>query len=89
MAMYAISVIPLIKKCRESFDSANEPSGLCEAVKVWFADDAAAGGKLRALCQFWDLLVTHGPSYGYFSKPSKTYLVVKAELTPGSCRKDF
>ena len=79
MAMYALSVVPLIKKCQEAFDSAGEPSVLCEALQVSFADDTAAGSKRRTLRKFRDLLVTHGPSYGYFPKPSKTHLVVKAE----------
>ena len=79
IAMYALSVVSLIKKCHEVFNSADEPSGLFEVVQVWFADDAVAGGGMRTLCQFWDLLMTHGHSYGYFPNPSKTHLVVKAE----------
>ena len=47
------------------------------ATQVWFADDAAAGGSLKALQQFWTLLVRHGPAYGYFPKPSKSFLVIK------------
>ena len=43
-AKYALSLVPLIKKCHEAFTSANEPSGRCKAVQVWFADEAAAGG---------------------------------------------
>ena len=41
MAMYALSVVPLIKKCQEAFDSADEP---CEAVHVWFALMQLLGG---------------------------------------------
>ena len=48
--------------------------------------DAAAGGNLRTLRKFWDLLVTHGPSYGYFPKPSKTHFVVKAEFRAAAAR---
>ena len=47
------------------------------ATQVWFADDAAAGGSLKALQQFWNLLVRNGPAYGYFPKPSKSFLVIK------------
>ena len=86
MAMYALSVVPLIKKCQEALDSADEPSVLCEAVQVWFADDAASGGKMRTLRNLWDLLVTNGPSYGYFPKPSKTHLVVKSERQAAAAR---
>ncbi len=73
MAMYAVCVVPLISKCR---DSATE--NCAAATQAWYADDAAAGGRLKALRLFWDLLVLHGPSYGYFPKPSKTFLVVKS-----------
>ena len=73
MALYAISVVPLINKCRNT-----ATSGCVAATQVWFADDAAAGGHLKALHQFWNLLVRHGPAYGYFPKPSKSYLVTKS-----------
>ena len=39
MAMYALSVAPLIMKCWESFESVDERSVPCEAVQVWFADN--------------------------------------------------
>ena len=72
MALYAISVVPLINKCR------NTATMDCSAAtQVWFADDAAAGGSLKALHQFWNLLVRHGPAYGYFPKSSKSFLVIK------------
>ena len=69
MALYAISVTPLIDKCRNT-------DGVTQ---LWYADDAAAGGRLQALHQFWCLLTKHGPAYGYFPKPSKSFLVVKPE----------
>ena len=72
MALYALSVIPLIDKCRNT-----ATSNCSAATQVWFADDAAAGGRLEALHRFWMLLVQHGPAYGYFPKSSKTFLVVK------------
>lgn len=74
MAMYALSVVPLIHKCR-----ASATEDCAAATQMWFADDAAAGGRLRALRLFWDLLVQHGPAYGYFPKASKTFIVVKPE----------
>ena len=85
IVMYAL--VPLIKKCQEAIDSADDLlSVLCEAVQVWFADNATAGGKLRTMHKFWDLLVNHGPSYGYFPKPSKTHLVVKPEHQAAAAR---
>ena len=72
MALYALSVIPLINKCRNT-----ATTNCSAATQIWFADDAAAGGQLEALHHFWTLLTQHGPAYGYFPKPSKSFLVVK------------
>ena len=75
MAMYALSAVPLINKCQSVLSTDDLP----RAVQVWYADDAAAGGNLKPLRKFWDFLVQHGSAYGYFPKPSKTFLVVKPE----------
>ena len=72
MALYAVSVIPLINKCRDTATMDCNP-----ATQVWYADDAAAGGSLKALHRFWNLLTQHGPTYGYFPKSSKSFLVTK------------
>eukprot|EP00923_Selenidium_pygospionis_P004428 GHVN01007124.1.p1 GENE.GHVN01007124.1~~GHVN01007124.1.p1 ORF type:complete len:991 (+),score=91.46 GHVN01007124.1:438-2975(+) len=66
MMMYGLAVKPLI-------DTLESPS----AEQMWFADDAAAGGSLVGLRQYWDTLTAVGPRYGYFAKPSKSYLIVK------------
>ena len=76
MAMYAVCTVPLIDVCRGSQSLVD-----CDAaMQAWYADDAAAGGRLRALRLFWDLLIQYGPSYGYFPKPCKTFLVIKPQL---------
>ena len=49
------------------------------AKHVWFADDSSAAGKLAAPKIWWDALQRLGPSYGYYPKPSKSWLVVKEE----------
>ena len=75
MAMYALSVVPLINKCQSVLSTDDFP----RTMQVWYADDAAAGGNLKILRKFWDTLVQYGPLFGYFPKPSKTFLVVKIE----------
>lgn len=67
MVLYAIGIMPLIDLLRG------------KAKQVWFADDAQAADKLLALRAWWDIIVEHGPRYGYFAKPSKTKLIVKPE----------
>ena len=49
------------------------------AKHVWFADDSGAAGKLAVIKIWWDALQRLGPSYGYYPKPSKSWLVVKEE----------
>lgn len=69
MAMYALAVAPLLRRVSTP-----------EAKQVWFADDATAGGKLRGLRAWWDVLSTTGPAYGYFANCDKTWLLVKDGL---------
>ena len=70
MAMYAISTRPLIESLKTNAK---------DVAQVWFADDSAGAGKIRALKLWWDHLKEIGPKYGYYPKPSKTYLIVKNE----------
>lgn len=68
MAMFALASIPLINRI-------STPS----ATQIWFADDAGAGGKVKALRHWWDKLNEVGPQYGYFPNASKTAIAVKPE----------
>ena len=65
MPMYALATIPLIKKLK------------CHTKQIWYADDAAAIGKLADLRAWWDHLTREGPDFGYYPNPSKTWLVTK------------
>ena len=69
MAMYAIATVPFIHRLQQ------------QVRRVWFSDDATAGGKLLHMYMhdWWDELVSHGESYGYSANASKTWLVVKPE----------
>ena len=68
MPMYALATIPLIKKLAGNHR------------QIWYADDAAAVGKIVDLREWWDRLSTLGPSFGYFPNASKTWLVTKEGL---------
>ena len=65
MPMYALATIPLIKKLKGN------------SKQIWYADDAAAIGRITDLREWWDHLTTEGPGFGYFPNPSKTWLVTK------------
>ena len=47
------------------------------AKKVAFADDFSVACTLNIIKDYWDKLTAIGPKYGYFSKPTKSYLIVK------------
>ena len=64
MPFYALSTVPLINK-------------LPSAKNVWYADDAAAVGKINDIRKWWNDIVTYGSGFGYFVNASKTWLVVK------------
>ena len=66
MGMYALGTLPLIHELNPY------------ARQVWFADDATAGGKLTQLREWWDKIVSLGPTFVYFANPSKTWLIVKS-----------
>ena len=76
-AFYSCSLIPLMTELPTvPPDSANPDL----AKHIWFADDSGAAGKLEALIKrWWDALQRLGPAYGYYPKPSKTWLIVKEE----------
>ena len=68
MAMYALGTLPLIR-------AVTTPG----AKQTWYADDAAAGGNLRHIRQWWNRLAAVGPDFGYFANSSKSWLVVKEQ----------
>ena len=73
MAMYAIAITPHINNLE------------CESLKqIWYADDAAAGGKLNDLKAWSNRLNELGPDYGYYPNASKSWLIVKEEHLPAA-----
>ena len=66
MILYAIGILPLIR-------SLKDPS---RWTQVWYADDASACGELSNIHEWFDLLLHHGPLYGYFPNPSKCCVVI-------------
>ena len=47
------------------------------ANEVVFAQDFSVTGNLNSLKVYWDKLTAIGPKYGYFPKPTKSYLIAK------------
>ena len=68
MPMYALATVPLIKKLSSSVK------------QTWYADDAAATGRIESLTVWWDEIKSHGPSFGYHANASKTWIIVKEKF---------
>ena len=47
------------------------------AKEVVFVDDFSVADSLDSIKDYWDKLTAIGPKYGYFPKPTKSYLIVK------------
>ena len=71
MAIYAVAISPLVKNLAQ----------VCpNFTQLWYADDDSAADWLQPLRTYWDELKAVGPGYGYHPNPSKTVLVVKADV---------
>ena len=71
MAIYAIGILPLIHHLNHQ---------LC--TQVWYADDAAVGGSLSALREWWDDLCSSGPMFDYYPNASKSFQKMNLLLLP-------
>ena len=67
MGMYVLGILPLIKDLDNIFK------------QVWYADEAAACGKLFQLKKWWERIILLGLAYGFNANSSKTWLVVKPQ----------
>ena len=72
MGAYALGITLLIKFLNE-FIIIKEYN----SKEVTFANDLAVAGKINEIKSSWDVIGKIGPKYGYFSKASKSYLIVK------------
>ena len=69
MPAYGIGVLPFLALIK---------SGDAARVKqLAYADDIGGGAKLQVLREWWKNICENGPSFGYFPKASKSWLVVK------------
>ena len=72
MGYYSCSLMPLL-----SCITTPDQQPLKNPKQIWYADDAAAGGKLAEIKRWWSSLCEHGPLFGYHPKPSKTWIIAK------------
>ena len=73
MPAYALGIAPLLMCLAEPLIQDEK------ARQAAYADDLTGSGTLHELKRWWDLVVQYGPFIGYYAKPSKSWLIVKAE----------
>ena len=66
MFLYAVGTLPLIQSLK----------GVGSCVQIWYADDASACESLSDLHQWFELLLSKGPDFGYIVNLAKCCLVV-------------
>ena len=69
MSAYGVGITPLFKLCSQN-------STVKQAA---FADDLIGADRLAELRTYWDNVCKFGPPLGYYSKASKSWLVVKED----------
>ena len=80
MAFYGLSTKPILIRLKQDVPSISQ---------VWLADDATGAGKLSSLREWWDAIQREGKKYGYFVKPTKSWIVLKDPGKLEECRKIF
>ena len=80
MAFYGLSTNPILKRLQQEIPTISQ---------VWLADDATGAGKLEALRKWWDTIQSVGKRFGYFVKPSKSWIVLKDPGKKEQCEKLF
>jgi len=70
MNLYGVALLPLLTRMRVAVPDALAPA---------YADDTAAAGKAVHNAACLSYLMRHGPRYGYFPEPGKSWYICKAE----------
>ena len=76
MQFYGVSIITILNVLKLEIPSVSQ---------VWLADDASGAGKLGELFKWWKMIIHEGQKYGYFVKPSKSWLILKDPSREAEC----
>ena len=80
MAFYGLCTNPILQSSKQTVPSVHQ---------VWLADDATGAGSLPDLRKWWDAVKSDGLKYGYYVKPSKSWVVLKNPEKLEECREIF
>ena len=70
--LYSVSTTVLIKELSLTTLLIKELSLIDGCNQIWYADDGAAGGNLKAIKEWWDKLLLLGPQFGHLPNACKT-----------------
>ena len=56
---------------------------------MWLADDSTSAGKISFLKDWYDILIEDGHKFGYYVNRSKSWLIVKDEVTKIKAQEEF
>ena len=70
MPSYGIGILPFLAIIKTGAD-------VTTLKQMAYADDIGGGARLNVLRHWWGNIEEHGPSFGYYPKASKSWLVVK------------
>ena len=68
--IYGVGMLPLADGMQIAIQQTLQP---------WFADDSSSGGKATHNAACLNYLLEHGPRYGYYPSPSKSWYIYKEE----------
>ena len=74
MVIYGIGVTPVINMLIDVLS--NKYSANVNAMA--YADDFSTAGNLQNVRRWWIVLIEIGQKFGYYPKPTKTWLLVKS-----------
>ena len=80
MAWYSVNTNVLITRLQTENPSFKQ---------AWLADDAAAGGKLECLLNWYNNLTDEGAPFGYLVNGSKSWLLVKSPVLANRAKEIF
>ena len=70
MIAYGIGILPLIKNLKWEIPDITHP---------WYAGDAGVLGTFTRIETYFDSITLQGPGRGYYTKPSKSVLIVRPD----------
>ena len=77
MAFYGLGTNPILQILQKRVPAVSQ---------VWLADDATGAGQLQPLKVWWEEIQKEGVKFGYFVKPTKSWIILKDHTKLDECK---